>query len=223
MASEKSIWFHIGHAFERARAIGPAPAKSVPRSGGREGSDDPPALRPSIPSSDELLSAGIALVVDKALDGWGKRSEPGITRLLRAAAAGAVAALLVDLVRPLLRDNVGLPSLDRETVEHILAGIGQGLVYGSIVEPRLPGPALMKGAMYGSVEYMVDPIGGLSGIFGSRTPQRKLPFVGDLFDGLDEGERAYLEHLVFGIALAVVYESSLSSNGMRAEEEPDGE
>lgn len=221
MASEESIWFRIGHALERARHAPPSPKEVVP--GLTDGGDDRDTVvpRPQIPSSDELMAAGVTLVVDRALAGWGKRSHPGFSRLLWAAVAGATAALLADLVRPLLRDDAGLPALDRDTLGDILAGIGQGLVYGGVIEPRVPGPALVKGVLYGSVEYAVHPLGGLTGILGSHTPQRKIPFLGDVLDELDGSDRAYLEHLVFGIALALIYESSASSNGMRPDDEDE--
>lgn len=215
MSSDKSIWYRLGHALERARHRAPSP-----RDAHSEGSEGRRTVvsRPDIPSSDELMAAGIALAVDKALGGWGRRTDPGFAQLVRAAAAGAVAALLVDLVRPLLRDDADLPSVDADTAERMLAGLGQGLVYGGVVEPRIPGPALLKGALYGSLEYTVHPMGGLSGILGSHTPQRRIPFFGDLLEGLDEEDWAYLEHLVFGIVLALIYESSPSSNGMRPDE-----
>lgn len=218
MSSDTSIWYRLGHALERARHRAPSPRAILPDDSGDDGADAV-VPRPEIPSSDELMAAGVSLVVDKALGGWGRRREPGFGQLVRAAAAGAVAALLVDLVRPLLRDDADLPSVDAETAEKMLAGLAQGLVYGGVIEPRVPGPALLKGAVYGSLEYTVHPMGGLSGILGSHTPQRKIPFLGDLLEGLDDDDWAYLEHLVFGIALALIYESSPSSNGMRPDDE----
>lgn len=220
MSSDKSIWFRLGHALERARHSAPSAHGSLEGLSERAGADHGTAVRaPKVPSSDELMAAGVALVVDRVLGGWGKRSSPGLTALLRAAVAGVAAALLAELVRPLLRDEGGLPGLDRDTAGHLLAGLGQGLVYGGVVEPRVPGPALLKGAVYGSVEYAVHPFGGLSGILGRHAPQRRVPFVGAVFDDLDGSDRAYLEHLVFGIALALIYESSASSNGMRPDDE----
>lgn len=228
MARNKSIWFRIGHALERARGERADAARTVRGLSERRDADDRErprsrALRrgdPSpLPSADDLIATGIALVVDRALGSWGKRSEPGFTRLLRAGAAGAAAALVIDVVRPLLEGDRSFPAVDGETADRMLAGFGQGLVYGAVVEPRVPGPSVLKGALYGSVEYAVDPMGGLSGLLGSHTPQRKLPVVGGLFDGLDAGERAYIEHLAFGITLALLYGSSPSSNGIRPEEE----
>ncbi|MDX1492484.1 MAG: hypothetical protein R3253_00315 [Longimicrobiales bacterium] len=220
MASHKSIWYRLGHALERARHAAPVPGEVVPDVVAVDSDDDSPLpVRPEIPSSDELMTAGITLVVDKALAGWSGRRSPGFWSLLRAAAAGAAAALLVHLVRPLLRDDGELPGIDPDTAGRLLAGVGQGLVYGGVVEPRVPGPALVKGAVFGSLEYVVHPVGGLSGILGSHTPQRHIPFLGDLLDGLDGDDRAYLEHLVFGIALALIYESSPSNSGMRPDDE----
>lgn len=219
MASDTSIWYQLGHALERARHTAPSPGDVVPAGEGEASDDGHLIPRPEIPSSEELMTAGIALVVDKALEGWTGRRQPGLTLLLRAAAAGAAAALLTDLIRPLLRADAELPGMDPDTAGRILAGLGQGLVYGGVVEPRVPGPALLKGAIFGSLEYAVHPMGGLTGILGSHTPQRRIPFLGSLLDGLDGDDRAYLEHLVFGIALALIYESSPSSNGMRPDDE----
>ncbi|MDA0329749.1 MAG: hypothetical protein O2958_12170 [Gemmatimonadetes bacterium] len=225
MASKRSIWFHLGHAFERAR-LGTPPKRSIAALAERGRSERGPTrrdrhdveARAGLPSADDLMAAGIAMLVDRALAGWGKRSEPGFTRLARAGMAGAAAALVVDLVRPLLRGQAELPVIDRETASRLVAGVGQGLVYASIVEPRVPGPAAVKGALYGSAEYAMDPMGGLAGLLGSHTPHGGLPVIGAVVDGLDRHDRAYLEHVVFGIALALIYESSVSSKGIL----PDG-
>lgn len=219
MASEENIWYRMGHALERARHAAPSHRDVVPATAEDEDDDGNLVPRPDIPSSDELMAAGVSLLVDRALDGWGRSSEPGIGGLIRAAAAGAVAALLADLVRPLLRDGAALPGVDGETAGRMLAGLSEGLIYGGVVEPRVPGPALFKGAVFGSLAYAVHPFGGLSGLLGSHTPQRKIPFLGHLLDDLDADDRAYLEHLVFGIALALIYESSPSSKGIRPDEE----
>ena len=85
-----------------------------------------------MPSADELLAGGTAVVVDRVLSAWTGRKAPGPIRLLRAGASGAAAALLVDLLRPLVSGSRDLPTIDRGTVDRMLAGAGQGLVYGSI-------------------------------------------------------------------------------------------
>lgn len=218
MASN-NIWFRLGHALERARHGAPAKGKSLAtlreRAIGR--SDREPT--PGIPSADDLMTAGLALVVDRVMGGWGRRSEPGFTRLLRAAASGAAAALIVDLIRPLLQGEPGLPVFDRETADRIVAGAGQGLVYGAVLEPRVPGPPFAKGILFGSAEYMAHPLGGVTHLLGRHAPHRRLPVIGDVMEQLDDHDRAWLEHVAFGIALAVIYESSVSSKGILPDEE----
>jgi hypothetical protein len=222
MAGKHSIWYHIGHALERARHTEPA-RRAVTGLAERKETKKSVAERdderPAIPSADELMTAGAAVVVDRVLATWSGRKAPGLTRLIRAGAAGAAAALLVDLVRPLVTGERDRRLLDEGTTDRLLAGAGQGLVYGVIVEPRLPGPAVMKGAVYGSAEYWADPVGGLSGLLGGHAPQRHLPVLGDVMDALGDHERAYLEHLVFGIALALLYESRSSSSGILPDDE----
>ena len=147
--------------------------------------------------------------------GWKPQRKASTLRLLRAGAAGAAAALLVDMLRPLIRGEPGVGPLDKETVDRLIAGIGQGLVYGAVVEPRIPGPTLVKGALYGTAEYAVDPVGGLSRLLGPHAPQHRLPVIGHLLEDLDPYDRAYAEHMGFGVALALLYGSSPSSNGIR--------
>lgn len=215
MAPQKSIWYYLGHAYERARL-----------GSGGEGTVGPRAERPergegakqiAWPEADELFSAATWLVLDRVVGVGDRGRRPGISGLVKAGAAGAAAALLIDLIRPLLLGDPKLAILDAKTPDRLLAGVGQGLVYGALVEPRVPGSALLKGALYGSVEYATDQMGGLSALLGSHAPQGRLPGVGALLEGLDPHDRAFLEHLVFGIALALLYESSPSSNGTRAD------
>lgn len=219
MSSKNNIWFQIGHAVERARHGVPAKGTSVASlrdrlADRREERAAEKEDRLPVPSADDLMAAGVAMLVDRVLGSWGRRVEPGFTRLVRAAAAGAAAALVVDLVRPLLRGEPGLPVLDRQTADRMISGAGQGLVYGAVVEPRVPGPPLAKGAIFGSAEYMADPLGGVSGLLGRHAPQNRLPVVGDALQRLEDHEQAWLEHVAFGIALAVIYESSASSSGI---------
>jgi hypothetical protein len=221
MADRKSIWYHLGHALERARHV-PEGRRALPGFAERRDAERTPERRREadpLPSADELVAAGVAVVVDRVLATWTGRKAPGFTRLVRAAAAGAAAAALSDLLRPLVTGSRDRPPLDQGTVDRILAGAGQGLVYGAVVEPRLPGPAVMKGAVYGSAEYWTDPVGGLSGLLGGHAPQRHLPVLGEVMDGLEDHERAWFEHLVFGIALALLYEPRSDSSGI----EPDDE
>ena len=219
MPPKQSFWFRLGYALERARQGPPAAGRSLKGIAARQAKRSGGESRPSRawPSIDDIVTSATA----KVLDGWKPRRQTGTLRLLRAGAAGATAALVVDVLRPLLHGSEGVGLLDHETGDRLLSGIGQGLVYGAVVEPRVPGPTLVKGALYGTAEYAVDPVGGLARVLGAHAPQRRLPVIGHLLEDLDPHDRAYLEHVIFGVALALLYGSSSSSNGMRIE--VDGE
>lgn len=241
MAPRNTIWYHLGYALERARHPAATSRKEVAGLSERKKrarNDDRPRLARAdtakdvrsgekssdfsllaLPGSEEVISAAVAMAVDRVLGGWGKRRDTTFSGLLRAGVAGAAAGLLVDLLRPILDGRWEVPAVGRETSERMLAGIAQGLVYAGVVEPRLPGPALLKGAVYGSVEYLADPAGGLSGLLGSHVPHGRVPVLSDAIDGLDPHDRAYLEHVLFGIALALIYGSSPSSNGILPDDE----
>ena len=225
MPPEQSLWFRIGYALERAKHPTSAASKlsglaerarrAEPR-GGDDGPDEGRGI-----SKDDLLTAGLVLAAGKLLDMWRPKHATRLSTLLRSAVAGAGAALLLDLVRPVLAGRPSVGVLDAKTGERLIAGAGQGLLYGSVVEPRLPGPSLLKGALFGSAEFAADPAGGLSHVLGTHAPHRRLPILRSLLDDLDEHERTYLEHLTFGIALALLYGPGRSSNGALVED--DGE
>jgi len=223
MSSDQSIWYRIGYALERARADGPKPAArklsslAQRRRARTPRTDDDRTRRTTAPAgTDDLLASAAVVALGKVLEGWRPRRPSGLTRLLRAGASGAVAALLVELLRPLITGDPHAHSLDEDTVDRLLAGAGQGLVYGAVVEPRLVGPDLLKGALYATAEYALHPLGGLYRLLGSHAPLRRIPGVGSLLDGMDPHDRVYLEHVTFGIALALLYgpESRSRSNGI---------
>lgn len=225
MASEQSLWYRIGYALERAKhptSPGDKKLKGLAERApvGRPRQGDEVAERGGL-SPDDLVTAGLVLAAGKLLDVWRPRRRARLSTLLRAAVAGAGAALLLDLLRPLLAGRPSVGGLDAETGQRVLAGAGQGLLYGAVVEPRIPGPALLKGALFGAAEYAADPAGGLSHVLGTHAPQRRLPLVRDLFEDLEPHERTYVEHLTFGIALALLYGSSPSSNGIVSADDED--
>jgi hypothetical protein len=92
-----------------------------------------------------------------------------------------------------------------------------------VIEPRVPGPSALKGALFGSAEYAADAAGGLARILGAHAPQRRLPFVGRMLEEIDSHDRVYLEHLAFGVALALLYGSSAPSNGIVSDDEDEDE
>ncbi|HCO12809.1 MAG TPA: hypothetical protein DIT46_01410 [Gemmatimonadetes bacterium] len=224
MASKKNFWFQLGHAIERARQGIPTSQASVASSPHRfaEAEQQEPRTQESrAPSStstsDELIVAGIAMVADRVLRNWNKRTEVDFKQLFRAAVSGATAALIVDLLRPLVQGKPGVPVLDLETADRLIAGAGQGVVYGSIVEPRVPGPPITKGFLFGAAEYLAKPLGGVSEFLGQHAPQSRLPILSQVLQKSEDHERLWLEHVAFGVALALIYQSKDSKSGILSE------
>lgn len=222
MSSENSFWYRLGYALERTRQAPAKGARKLATLKERRPAEERSRRIPhpaQWPSGDQLVASGLVAVVAKALDLWRPRRDAGMGGLLKAGLAGAAAALAVEVVRPLLHGRAELPELNEDTLGRVLAGAGQGVVYGVVVEPRLPGPSILKGTLYGSAEFAVDPMGGLTRLLGPHAPLKRLPVVGHLLDDLAPRDRAYVEHLAFGIALALIYGSSPSSNGILVEED----
>jgi hypothetical protein len=222
MSSETSIWYRLGYTIEQARRVPSRPKRAL-RGLADRARPKPSRERPDSPARrdplDELAATGAVALAVKALDAWRPRSRTGLSALVRAGAAGAAAALAVELLRPLLAGRREAPALGADAAERILEGAGQGLIYGAVVEPRLPGPPLLKGTLYGSAEYAVVPAGGLVKLLGPHGPLHDVPLVSGLMKGAGGHERSYLEHVAFGISLALLYGSSPSSNGIREEPE----
>jgi hypothetical protein len=207
----------VGYALERARG-NEATSEDEPRARKPRASRRSDAAKPW-PTADDLITSGTVALVGKLLDAWRPARKASFTRLLRAGAAGAGAALLLELVKPLLRGRAELPTLDQATGRRMLAGAGQGLLYGAVVEPRVPGPAVFKGAVFALAEYMADPAGGLSHLLGAHAPHARLPVVADLLDRVEREDREYLDQLVFAVALAVLCGDAPSPNGVVAVED----
>jgi hypothetical protein len=154
---------------------------------------------------DALIAVGAGSVVTRIFSLWPSRAGPGLFRLFRAGAAGAAAAFLAELARPALTGKATVTPLEQELTDILLAGAGRGLLYAALVEPRLPGPPLLQGAAYGSLEYALTPWGGLSELAGAKAPQAKVPALAVLLK--DRGADEHLvEHVAFGVALALLYQ-----------------
>ena len=54
------------------------------------------------------------------------------------------------------------------------------------------------------MEFLLSPLGGLGRVLGRQAPYARLPLIRDLVGDADPGGDGYLEHLVFGLALALM-------------------
>jgi hypothetical protein len=216
MSSDPSIWYRVGYALERAKARKEPPDDDRDARGPGVSSERG-AQQPAWPTADDLVASGTAALVARVLTAWRPSRGVSASRLLRAGLAGAGAALLLDLVRPLLKGRAELPQVDGATGARLLAGASQGLIYGATIEPRLPGPPIVKGAVFALAEYMAHPAGGLSRFLGAQTLHGRIPVVRDLLEELEPEDREYVEHLVFGVALAILCGPGPSANGPEQE------
>jgi hypothetical protein len=176
--------------------------KRASRSSSRGRSFDLDALDFDVPGFGSLgLGALAALLLER---GGSRGSRPG-PRWVRAALSGAGAGLARELLRPLLAGELRAPEVDEELFERVAAGAVRGLIYAMIVDPSIPGPPALRGLVYGSAEYALEPLGGLKGIVGRRAPHRRLPVLGELLDAWDAGDEGLVDHLAFGLTLALLY------------------
>lgn len=214
MHSDDNLWYRVGYALERTRNRAPALAGALERitPSGRGGSGDERA-----PERDRLIEVlllgGAGALASRLLKLWPARRRPGLLALAAAGASGAGAGLLVELLHPLLRGELRPPGPDAEPGTSMLSGAGRGLAYGSVVEPRLPGPDVVRGIVFGTLEYLVAPWGGLPGLLGSSSPHRKLPLVSDLLEPERDDDAAYLDFIAFGVAVAFLYGLAREKSG----------
>lgn len=208
-----SVWYELGYALERAKDAASAPARltSLAERGLRGKDADDGERRPARSDDDDgtgdlvgsLVATGAGTLAGKLLGVWPRRHRPGVTGYLRAGLAGVGAALVHRMARPLLDGD--RPELDAELAEALAAGAARGLLYAAVVEPRLPGGPLLRGAVYGGIEYAVSPWGGMTRLLGRHAPHRKVPYLELLFEGYDPEDDDFLDHVAFAVALAVLY------------------
>lgn len=147
------------------------------------------------------LSAAITTAAGTALRRWARSHRPGVGRLVRGAAAGAGAAGVALILRQLLSDG----SEDGPDVgDVLLRGAGRGVVYTAVLDPILPGPAPLRGALAGLLEYLLAPHGGLMSRLAGLTPVERIPVVGTLVKAGDDAEDPFTSFLLYGVALGLL-------------------
>lgn len=146
------------------------------------------------------ISAALTTAASTALKRWARSHRPGPGRLLRGAAAGAGAAGISLAGRALLNRDAPRP----DVVDTLLAGAGRGVVYAAVLDPILPGPPVVRGAMTGLAEYLLAPRGGLLSRLSGLTVVERLPVVGTLMDAGDDAEDPFLAVLLYGVALGLL-------------------
>lgn len=222
MQDNEELWYRIGYALESARIRartqeeGPGTVLTkVVRKAAKKRTGKPEVRRKNknhpLPLDDAsrkvldaFLTVGAGTAITRLLSLWPGKRRPGLFSLGKAGAAGAAAAFLTGLLRPILSTEEA-SSLEDDLTDLLLSGAGRGLLFAAIVEPRIPGPGLLQGGVYGALEWALTPWGGLEKLAGPAAPQGKIPVLSVLLQGGEKEERL-LEHLVFGIVLALLYQ-----------------
>lgn len=222
----ENLWYQLGYALEGARK-GPTRERvqtlrdklGAFRSGGqasrKDGSEQtlPARTNGSGPDNGNGGSDALDWVVSTVSGGataqilrhWPARDRPGPGLLLRAAASGAAASLIQALVAVILADDDDEIVLDGSAfLDRLLSGGVRGLLYATVAEPRLPGPPALRGLLYGSVEYLLAPMGGVSRVLGRESPWGRIPVLRSILDSAEIDDDRFVEHLVFGAALALM-------------------
>jgi hypothetical protein len=197
MPKKEDLWYRVGYALEAVRSRLPAPKDG-------EGRTPAPVGDASHKVLDAFLAVGAGSVLTRIVSLWPGRKRPGLFRLLRAGAAGAAASFLTELAKPALSGRKARRPMEEELTDILFAGIGRGLLYAALVEPRLPGPPLLQGTAYAALEYLLSPWGGLGELAGSEAPQGKVPALSILLKDRGDNEE-FVERLAFGVALAILY------------------
>lgn len=223
--NDGSIWYTLGRTMQAARALLPDP-EVVPTP--EEDEEESPARTPAGGGPDpaaSLLTGAFAALVTAGLVKWARNHPPSARRLARGAIAGAAAAGLVLVGRAFLEarrlesrrgteldedyDGDGLddrrPDDDRPDLPTtLLAGAGRGVLYAAFLDPLLPGPPILKGAIVGSAEHFATPLGGLYSALEPLSPLRRVPIVSSLLEVRSDTVDPYLVHLLNGVLLGLL-------------------
>lgn len=243
MADQDGLWYRIGYGLEHARGAVPGGLrlrslaerradKVTPRRPARPaaaaavGTASPPsgdageADDASRDGHDALLAALAAALGSKVLHLAPVRRRPGLGRLVKAGAAGAGAAVLREVLRPLVTARADGRPLQEAVADAAVAGSARGLLYGALIEPRLPGPSLLRGLLFGYAEYLASPWGGLTKLAGQSAPHRSVPVLAGLFDDLGPHEDTLADHLAFSVTLALLYGGGAGRHEEEEHEDP---
>jgi hypothetical protein len=160
------------------------------------------------PETDDAIVDSIAMTAAAAVLARVLRPKP--VSWPRVIVAGVAASAFADFVG---RVTEAEPAPDREPhaedSEELLArfgaGIGIAAGYAALLYPRLPGPGLLRGLLFGALEVAAAPRGGLVRL-ATDTPGLKFPLQ-TLASPIDE-DAGPLSHLAFGLGLGLFYRAS---------------
>ncbi len=128
----------------------------------------------------------------------------------RVILAGVAATALADIVGRTLEDGGAPGELPfaadpEEFLARLTAGVAVAAGYAALLYPRIPGPPLFRGLVFGALEVAAAPQGGLVQM-ARDTRGIKFPLQA-LAAPVDEDAGA-LSHLAFGLGLGLFYRNA---------------
>ena len=208
-------------------------ARASTGSGGGGTAPLPPTHGPPLDETQDSLEwllarTATSMVTDRA-DRWLWKRRPGLGSLLRAATAGAGAAVAATMLARLVEgedptrpggaeaDNLDEPG---DLVAEGLAGAGRGLVYAGVLQPLLPGPPAFRGALYGVAEYVAGPWGGITLHLSAVAPQRRVPVLRQLLEPGRLRPGSAMECVTEGVLMGTLYGSPIPRSSRANGPEP---
>jgi hypothetical protein len=207
MPQRESFWYRVGYAFEKSRTEQRQVVREPTRPHRLRLERSRPRASEELPL-DTLLVATAAAAVASLLRPRSEKYGGRSTDLMRAGTAGVGAAFLRALIHPWTGGGEDESTLAGSLVDDLLEGAGQGLIYGALVEPRVHGSPVIRGLLFGILEYLVAPLGGMGRVLRAVSPQRRIPVVKELLSGEQRVTRSLADQVVFGLVLALLYGSS---------------
>lgn len=218
--SSQNLWYQLGYALERAK-VSPTRDRvqllgeklAAFRDGGqgarvasrRSAKPSPRPEAEGVETLDWILASISGALVSRVLREWKPRRRPGLGLMARAAAAGAAAIIFQELAHALLSDDPREAARRSRTLgDRLVSGAARGLVYGAVAEPRLPGPPVIRGVAFGTAEFLLSPLGGVGKLLGKEAPYSRIPLLKLILEDTGVDRDGYVEHLVFGLALALM-------------------
>lgn len=201
---DSSLWHTLGRALGTVMDPGSGGSTRTRRGGSRGKRAGP--VDSSTRAVLGVLAGGATAAMVSGIRKWTTGHRPSTARLARGALAGAGAAGVV-LAGRLLVARVGgedPSSGPRELGDELLAGAGRGLIYAALLDPILPGPAPLRGALVGTADYFAAPLGGLFSRLQTLSPVRRIPLLSILLETGDAEDDPFLDFLAYGILLGAL-------------------
>ena len=168
-----------------------------------------------------LISTLAALTLSLVRRSASRRKSTTTRSLARGAVAGASAAgaLLIlrlltaprterpapDGAEPSTMERMGAKRDPGDLADELLAGAGRGLIYAALLDPNLPGPPPLRGALVGTADYLATPLGGLFARMQEFSPVRRVPVISALLDVGSVRDDPFRFFLLDGVLLGLIY------------------